>query len=101
MEPPDPTKDAKNVAKHGFSLYEAEFFDWSRAFVDQDTREDYPEPGGRYEAFGPLKGLGRIYCLVFCRAPKPQFFKPISMRLANSKETAEWRAKNEERQARK
>ncbi|MEA3643491.1 MAG: BrnT family toxin [Lamprobacter sp.] len=39
----DPTKDAKNRAKHGLSLAFAEGLEWDTALIWTDDREDYGE----------------------------------------------------------
>ncbi len=48
----DAVKDAKNLAKHGVSLEDAQDFDWATARIEEDFRFVYGEK--RFEATGWL-----------------------------------------------
>lgn len=80
----DPDKDTANLAKHGFSLLDANNFEWDSAIVWPDRRRDYDET--RMVALGYL-GL-RIMALVFVDRPpeKPTERRIISLRKANRRE---------------
>lgn len=80
----DPTKDAMNLAKHGFSLADAVGFEWDAAVVWPDKRRDYDE--ARMVALGYI-GL-RIMAVVFVDRPpeQPTERRIISLRKANSRE---------------
>lgn len=63
----DPAKDQANRNKHGISLAEADFLDWSAALTWEDDRKDYGEI--RRVALVPM--ADRLYCCV-CRARRSQ-----------------------------
>jgi uncharacterized DUF497 family protein len=73
----DPVKDAKNLAKHGLSLGEAQDFDWELARIEEDVRKVYPER--RFKATG-LIGV-RLHELVFC--VRKGALRVISLRKSN------------------
>lgn len=76
----DPDKDARNIARHGISLAQAEEMDMSAALVHEDNRFDYGV--ARYIAFGEIEA--ELHCLVFSfRGSK---VRAISLRKANQKE---------------
>ena len=80
----DPTKNAENLAKHGFSLLDAMGFEWEDAVVWLDNRRDYSEP--------PVVGLvpvdDRLFCVGFvgCPPEQPTERRIISLRKANNRE---------------
>jgi len=76
----DPSKDAINIRKHGFSLANAGMLDLVTATVMIDRRGDYAET--RYRAFGRIDELG--YCLAF--TIRGTTLRPISFRRAHEKE---------------
>jgi hypothetical protein len=80
----DPSKDAANLAKHGFSLLDAENFEWDTAVMWPDMRRNYDE--ARMVALGYI-GL-RIMSVVFVDRPQeePTERRIISLRKANSRE---------------
>ena len=76
----DAVKDAKNLAKHGVSLEDAQDFDWATARIEEDFRFVYGEK--RFEATGWLGE--RVHVVVFCvRGDKTRV---ISVRKANERE---------------
>lgn len=76
----DPTKDARNIAKHGVSLADASKLDWECALIWIDTRYEYGEE--RLSALVPLGN--RLYFTAFVyRADRRRI---ISLRKANNKE---------------
>ena len=79
-----PSKDAANLAKHGFSLLDAEDFEWDTAVMWPDMRRNYDE--ARMVALGYI-GL-RIMSVVFVDRPQeePTERRIISLRKANSRE---------------
>ena len=80
----DPSKDAANLTKHGFSLLDAEDFEWDTAVMWPDMRRNYDE--ARMVALGYI-GL-RIMSVVFVDRPQeePTERRIISLRKANSRE---------------
>ena len=76
----DPAKSQRTEAIRGLSFAMAEDFDWSDAFIAEDTREDYPEQ--RYQALG-LIGQ-HLHMLVF--TPRAGAVHVISLRRANQRE---------------
>lgn len=76
----DPTKDAKNLAKHGVSLALAESLEWDLLLVTEDTREAYGEI--RFIGFAPMGR--RVYCVVFTE--EDDVYHIISLRKALPKE---------------
>lgn len=76
----DPTKDARNIDKHGVSLADASKLDWEYALIWVDTRYEYGEE--RLSALVPLGN--RLYFTAFVyRADSRRI---ISLRKANDKE---------------
>ena len=80
----DPSKDAANLAKHGFSLLDAENFEWDTAVMWPDMRRNYDE--ARMVALGYIEL--RIMSVVFVDRPQeePTERRIISLRKANSRE---------------
>lgn len=76
----DPSKDLANRAKHGVSLAEAEFLDWSAALTWEDGRKDYGEV--RLVALAPMSD--RLYCCVY--VDREEAKRIISLRKANQRE---------------
>jgi len=77
----DLEKDAKNQAKHGVSLIEAERLEWDKELAIEDARQDYGET--RWIGFAPLNG--RIYCVVYTERQGDDL-RIISLRRANKRE---------------
>lgn len=80
----DPTKDERNLDKHGLSLADAEGFDWETAVVDEDTRKLYAEP--RFEAKGFIGE--RLHVMVYCL--RADVVRVISLRKANAREVKDY-----------
>ena len=80
----DPAKNTANQAKHGFSLPNAESFEWDTAVVWPDQSHAYDKP--RMVALGYI-GL-RLMAVVFVDRPPEQATERriISLRKANSRE---------------
>jgi uncharacterized DUF497 family protein len=76
----DPAKNARNIELRGISFAEATRFEWGRALIIQDTRQDYGEL--RYRAFGLIDN--RLHALVF--TPRAGGIRVISLRKANRRE---------------
>lgn len=76
----DPAKSQRNEAERGLPFAIAEDFDWSNAFIVEDTREDYREK--RYQALGFIDE--HLYMLVF--TPRDGAIHVISLRRANLRE---------------
>jgi uncharacterized protein len=75
-----PTKNQRNLEKHGMSLEAGKEFEWDTAIVWEDARKAYPER--RFEAVGYIGN--RLHVLVFC-LPSNQL-RVISLRKANQRE---------------
>lgn len=75
----DPSKNEKNMAKHGLDFADFEGFDGDPVIVE-DGRHDYGET--RYRAFGTI--AGRDYCLAFTL--RGEAMRLISWRKAKKKE---------------
>jgi uncharacterized DUF497 family protein len=80
----DPEKDARNIAKHGISLVQAEEMDMAAALVREDDRFDYGET--RYVAFGEIDDT--LHCLVFTF--RGSRVRAISLRKANNRENSRY-----------
>ena len=80
----DPSKDAANLAKHGFSLLDAVGFEWGAAVVWPDKRREYDE--ARMVGLVPVND--RLFCVVFVDRPpeQPTERRIISLRKANNRE---------------
>lgn len=78
----DESKRRSNLEKHGEDFADVARLDWSRAYVEPDTRRNYGEP--RYVAFVPRDDDDRLMCLVF--TPRDRRMRIISYRKANSRE---------------
>lgn len=76
----DADKDAINREKHGISLAEAAYLDWTTVLAKSDRRKDYGE--ARQIGYG-LMGT-RLYNVVFVR--RRNVFRIISLRKANRRE---------------
>jgi uncharacterized DUF497 family protein len=76
----DPVKAARNLLKHGVSFETAEGFDWDRATIIEDRRQDYGEP--RFIAVGPIEQ--RLHVLVF--TPRGTKIRIIGLRKTNERE---------------
>lgn len=76
----DPAKDAANLSKHGVSLAEAEFMEWSTALVWADDRRDYRET--RMKALALLGP--RVFFVAF--VDRSDVRRIISLRKANHRE---------------
>ena len=76
----DPTKDAKNCAKHGVSLALAAELEWDTALIWPDERWDYGEPRERALV---LRGE-RLYFVAFVY--RASFRRIISLRKATNQE---------------
>lgn len=76
----DQSKDESNIDKHGFSLADAEGFEWETAVVREDTRKQYAEQ--RFEATGYIGN--RLHVMIYCR--RSDAVRVISLRKANKRE---------------
>lgn len=76
----DPVKAEGNVLKHGVSFEAVDGFDWDRATIMEDRRQDYDEP--RFIAVGAIEH--RLHVLVF--TPRGARIRVISLRKANERE---------------
>ena len=76
----DPIKDAKNIAKHGFSLSVAYSLEWELLLATEDIRADYGER--RMIGFAPIGQ--KVYCVVFTE--NNGVYRIISLRKALPKE---------------
>lgn len=76
----DPVKNARNVAERGLAFAEVEFFEWSTALIEEDTRKVYGER--RFAAQGLIGD--RLHVLVF--TPREGNIHVISLRKANTRE---------------
>ncbi|MCA0304859.1 MAG: BrnT family toxin [Proteobacteria bacterium] len=76
----DPAKNARNIIERGLPFDRVEAFDFSTAFVFQDTRRDYGE--ARFVATGYLDD--RLHVLCFTEVSDG--IRVISLRKANTRE---------------
>lgn len=76
----DPVKAETNVLKHGVAFEILEGFDWNRATIMEDRRQDYGEP--RFIAVGTIEQ--RLHVLAF--TPRGARVRVISLRKANERE---------------
>jgi len=76
----DPDKDRFNIARHGLSLTEAEYFEWDTAVLWEDTREAYGEQ--RFQATGYIGD--RLCVMIYCL--RDDIVRVISLRKAEPKE---------------
>lgn len=83
----DPDKNEKNIALRGISFEWTAEFEWSSAFVVEDTRKDYGER--RFLALGFIEE--RLHVLVF--TPRAGDIHVISLRKANNREVKRYEAK--------
>lgn len=77
----DSAKDTINIAKHGISLYEAEFLEWDTMLMLPDERKEYYED--RFIGYGKLNGRLHAAVITF-RNGKTRI---ISLRKANKRES--------------
>lgn len=80
----DPNKNQRNIEERQLSFEEAQFFDWTTAFIEPDLRKPYPEK--RFIASGYLGE--RLHILIF--TPITGGFRVISFRKANKREVAKY-----------
>ena len=81
LDPPDSTKEAENVRRHGISLYRFPDMDFARAVSAVDVRHSTPTET-RWIFTGPIEG--RLYVgIVTYRGERT---RPISLRPASRKE---------------
>lgn len=83
----DPDKNEKNITLRGVSFERVAEFEWSSAFVVEDTRKDYKER--RFQALGFIEE--RLHVLVF--TPRAGNIHVISLRKANKREVQRYEAK--------
>jgi len=76
----DPAKNERNIAERGISFALAALFDFSTAWIVEDTRNAYPER--HFQALGLLDA--RLHMLVF--TPIAGGIRVISLRKANKRE---------------
>jgi uncharacterized DUF497 family protein len=76
----DPAKSARNAQERGMPFDMVADFDWSTAFIAEDTREDYQER--RFQALGFI--AQHVCMLVF--TPRADAVHVISLRRANQRE---------------
>ncbi len=76
----DPAENTANIAKHGISLDEAQYFAWDEAEFKLDTRKDYGEQ--RIIATSPLHE--RLHVMIF--TVRDEAYRIISLRKANQRE---------------
>jgi hypothetical protein len=85
MAPPfDPDKEARNIAKHGKSLWLCPLVFADKVGEYEDTRFDYGEH--RYVALGRISGRLHV-CVYVWRDGERRY---ISLRKANEKEQRAW-----------
>lgn len=85
----DPAKSARNTEERGMPFDLVVDFDWSSAWVAEDTREDYQER--RFQALGFI--AQHLCMLVF--TPRPDAVHVISLRRANQRERKRYAAKTQ------
>ncbi len=84
----DPVKDAKNLAKHGLSLTQANAFEWDVARIEEDLRQTYPER--RFKASSMIGE--RLHELVYCL--RGGSIRVISLRKSNPREVKKYANSN-------
>lgn len=85
----DPAKSQRNEVERGLPFTLAEDFDWSRALIAEDTREDYQEK--RYQVLGFINE--HLHMLVF--TPRDDVIHVISLRRANQRERTRYATQTE------
>jgi uncharacterized DUF497 family protein len=76
----DPRKSERNLLLRGFDFSWVVDFEWDRALISQDKRQDYPE--NRFQA---LEWIGKhLHMLIF--TPRDGVIHVISLRRANQRE---------------
>jgi uncharacterized DUF497 family protein len=76
----DAAKNARNLRERKLSFELVREFDWSSAYILEDTRKDYGER--RFQAMGMIDA--RLHMLVF--TPRGDDVHVISLRKANVRE---------------
>jgi uncharacterized DUF497 family protein len=76
----DDDQAERNLDKHGIDFGAVEDFEWDKAVVFEDDREDYGEC--RYQAYGPIHG--RLVVLAYTM--RGAACRVISVRKANRRE---------------
>lgn len=76
----DENKNFRKIKERGLSFDLARLFDLDAALVEEDTRNNYPEP--RYIAYWPIDA--RLH--VMCFTPIDDGIRVISLRKANQRE---------------
>ncbi len=89
----DPSKDQKNVNKHGLSLGRFVELEFRLGIIERDDRRDYGEQ--RYVALAFLKE--RLHAACFC--VRGDTFRVISLRKANDREMRRYERAQEEKAA--
>jgi uncharacterized DUF497 family protein len=85
----DPAKSSRNEELRGLSFTRAKDFDWGRALIAEDTREDYSEK--RFQALGHLDE--HLHMLVFTL--RDGAVHVISLRRANRRERTRYAAQTQ------
>jgi len=85
----DPKKSQRNLRERGISFQRAKLFEWSSAFIVEDTRRDYGEQ--RFRAIGWIGD--RLHVLVF--TPRAEKVHVISLRKANDREARLYASKTQ------
>ncbi len=76
----DAAKEERNLRERRLSFELVREFDWSSAYILEDTRKDYGER--RFQALGKIGS--RLHMLVF--TPRGDDVHAISLRKANARE---------------
>ncbi|CAN5452279.1 BrnT family toxin [soil metagenome] len=87
----DPSKNARNIEKHGISFMRAADLDWSTALFAPDKRYAYPET--RFQVMAMLGE--RLHMLII--TPIPDGIRVISFRKANDRERKVYAAPQDQR----
>ncbi|MGH8228265.1 MAG: BrnT family toxin [Steroidobacteraceae bacterium] len=82
----DPPKDARNQAKHGLSLADAERLDWDGIVAREDRRRNY----GEQRMIGMSRIGKRLHVVVFTE--RGDAVRIISLRKANKREVKDYEA---------
>lgn len=85
----DSGKNARNVRERALSFDLVEEFEWSSAYVLEDTRREYRER--RFQALGFIGT--RLHMLVF--TPRGEDVHVISLRKANAREVKRYEEAND------
>lgn len=84
----DDKKREANLTKHGVDFADAQWFDWSCAYIKPDTRKNYGEP--RYVAVGPI--MGRLHVMIL--TTRSSAIRIIGLRKANPREEKHYEEKS-------